>query len=487
MQPTDAESQDLEQRIADMKQSIAELNGRCHDRSAQKLAEDLIRLARRERRLIPLLRAQFDVVNQALHLFQHERGREVAVEMIALLESPDRARQIQADFSESEFAETRAWMTACAYDNLAKHTGELYGYNSEGMHQCISDGIEVCRRTGKLACIACFREYAHDVHLAADDIEMALHHIRQVSAVSADDAASDRRWAGAMGEAKTLALMGELAASRDGSIVALERSAEFHSPLYARLSTLVHMETVLWLSGEQDTFPSIAGEPLGKRDVPPGEMKVLDWFWDARDAVRACCQGEFAQTIELLSRWDNEFGKANLGPYWFEARLRLIAAFRLAGSPEKLEALAGPLVKRAQKARDFLTLRRLNRLLDPKEPPTPTAMLASPRVGPFAAGGITAAVESHSGGGRPGETALDPERKPPPLFGIYKEMIERLESSEEERVGPQVLEQLLQIQPSSITDPRDAGAFLHMLPYLLTDEAPFERIWEWGQQTAAPT
>jgi hypothetical protein len=43
------------------------------------------------------------------------------------------------------------------------------------MHGCISDGIQVCQRTGKLECVNCFREYAAEVYLAADDLPMALH------------------------------------------------------------------------------------------------------------------------------------------------------------------------------------------------------------------------------------------------------------------------------------------------------------------------
>src|SRR4051812_17487047 len=122
MTAADPEGQDVDQRIADMTAAVSDLRGRCHRASAFRLADDLIRLARRERRLMPMLRAQFELVNVAQDLFEHHRGRDVSVEMIALLESPERAAQVQADYDEAEYADTRAWMTACAYDNLAKHT-----------------------------------------------------------------------------------------------------------------------------------------------------------------------------------------------------------------------------------------------------------------------------------------------------------------------------------------------------------------------------
>ena len=56
MLPTDGENQDLDQRIGDMQKSIDDLRGRCFSNSAFRLAEDLIRLARREQRLIPTAR-----------------------------------------------------------------------------------------------------------------------------------------------------------------------------------------------------------------------------------------------------------------------------------------------------------------------------------------------------------------------------------------------------------------------------------------------
>src|SRR5262249_7849044 len=110
---------------------------------------------------------------------------------------------------------------ACAYDNLADGTGVLEGYNSEGMHGCITDGIQVCRRTGKLRCISCFREYAMDVYTAADDLAMALHHARSISSQQGGwSNRGDRRWLGHKHEAWLLLLAGQVAAAEE----ALERA-----------------------------------------------------------------------------------------------------------------------------------------------------------------------------------------------------------------------------------------------------------------------
>ena len=487
MQPGDSESQDIDQRIADLKKSIADSLQRCHKQSAYRVANDLLRLARREQRLVPLLLAQFEVVNLAQDLYQHQRAREVAIEMIALLESPERARQVQTNYEENEYAQTCAWMTACAYDNLAKHTAELYGLNSDGMHQCIADGIEVCRRTGKLRCITCFREYATDVYLAADDVAMALHHASAVAALPEGDAAAERRWVGAKDKGRILALTGELPAARDGLVAALRLAETFHDPLGARLTTLAYLESVLWLLGDPGAYSSLAGESPGQRALPAGEHASQDCMWDYRDAVAACCTGEFDKAIELLAPWDTRFAQDNLANAWFETRLRLIAAYRLAGKKERAEKLIAPLHKRAQKSRDWLTLRRLRRLVDDTEPPTPTAMLASPRVGPFAAAGVSvpaAPAETPSNAELAESEAAEQQRSP--MSDVFAQMVERLQTSEEDSTKREILQQILALPPADFTDPRDAASFMYLLPYLLDQAAPFDTVWTWGRQAAAP-
>src|SRR5262249_55584599 len=140
--------------------------------------------------------------------------RENAVELIALLEDEERARLIQADLPQAAYEAEQAWMTACAYENLAEATGMLEGYNSAGMHQCITDGVEVCRRTGKLACVGCFREYAAQVYTAADDLEMALHHARMIAAnLGPSPDRGNRRHLGARVEGWLMLLQGRLDAA----------------------------------------------------------------------------------------------------------------------------------------------------------------------------------------------------------------------------------------------------------------------------------
>jgi hypothetical protein len=332
-------------------------------------------------------------------------------------------------------------------------------------------------------------EYAADVYLAADDVAMALHHCSLVASLLENDPASERRWAGAYHKGKVLALSGELQAAKDGLIWALQLAETYHDPLGGRVNTLAELAAVLLLMGDSPAYKSIAGQSLDSRTIPSGEHLSQDCRWDYRDAVAACCDGRFDQAIELLVKWDTKLSRDNVAGEWFECRLRLIAAHRLAGEQETVDNLAQPLFKRAQKARDWITLRRLRRLVDPTEPAAPTAMLASPRVGPFAPAGVTVPANvpveaSGSGSGVQGAAII--REGPPPLHAVFEGMVERLQSSDGDGAKPEILHQILTMSPTALTDPRDSASFLHLVLFLLADTAPFDEIWAWVQQAAAP-
>src|SRR5579859_5605371 len=200
----------IDEELERLEESCSELRKRCLDSSASRVAQESAQLARRHERLIPYMLAKFHITNNAQGMLQPERGREAAVELIALVESEERARLIQPDFPEAEYTDTVAWMSACSYDNLAEHTAQLQGYNSEGMQSCINAGIQVCQRTGKLGCINCFRGYATSVFMQADDLDMALHYARVVRQLPPDSPGSERRWVGGQNEAKLLLLLGQI-------------------------------------------------------------------------------------------------------------------------------------------------------------------------------------------------------------------------------------------------------------------------------------
>lgn len=78
--------------------------------------------------------------------------------------------------------------------------------------------------------------------------------------------------------------------------------------------------------------------------------------------------------------WDRRLQERQCLNDWFDVRLRLIAAYLLAGDEKRGDGLARQLESKAREARDWLTLRRLGLLLDPSVPVSPIAP-AGPIVG----------------------------------------------------------------------------------------------------------
>jgi hypothetical protein len=122
MQAADHESQDIEQRIDAMRKSIADFRQRCYKESAYRIANDLIRLAKREQRLIPLLKGQFELVNLAQDLYQHHRARDVAC-------APGESRT--GPPGSGELPGKRVCRNVCLDDGLClRQSGQTYRGNS---------------------------------------------------------------------------------------------------------------------------------------------------------------------------------------------------------------------------------------------------------------------------------------------------------------------------------------------------------------------
>src|SRR3954466_12612383 len=107
-------------RLAGLREGAGPLLEKFQFASAHRLYGEMRRLARAEQQAIAYMLATFHQMDLSLDLQDPDRARELAVELIALLESPDRARAIQPDLPEPQHEDTCAWMTACAYENLAE-------------------------------------------------------------------------------------------------------------------------------------------------------------------------------------------------------------------------------------------------------------------------------------------------------------------------------------------------------------------------------
>lgn len=381
--------QDIDTRLEQLLDSAGELADRCHYRSSLRVSREAQRLAKQERKVIPYLRAGITMMNSCLDILDPNTGTTIALDSIALLESEDHARQFQPDLPEDYYYYVVSRLSTCAYDHLAMHTAEKDGYNSDGVHDCISDGLFVCRRTGKLECIACFREYATDVYLASDDIEMALHHTRFVATTPPVNPDNNRQWAGQRTEAELLLLNGQLEQALEACLKAWTIKDTWHTKFQARLETRVLLEIILLLMGRHEEIWELTGEsPTTPGSHPPepaaDEYPFLEMNYAQRDAIVAVQKGDFKTAIDKLSMWDRRLTAQECLATWFEVRLQLIAVYALSGQEERANRLAEQLEDRAKPCRDWLTLRLLNRLRDPAEARAPWATLAPLSCGPFA-------------------------------------------------------------------------------------------------------
>lgn len=461
---------------------------RCHDRTAARLATEIKRAAKAERRLEPYVWALHTLMNHAKDLLDPEPGQEAAVELIAILESEELARQIQPDIDSAEYEWLVSQVSSCAYDGLGHSTAFTRGYNSEGVHDTIAEGIQVCRRTGKLECITCFREYAADVFRASDDLEMALHHARHVAANGNQREGFDRRWVGASDEANLLIVAGQIEAAEAAARRALDFVESYHNPMSARLLTDQILETVRLLKSGTEPTSEEAGAGDAPTSAPPAEEFPKYHLRQAMiSALRSCLAGDHASAIALLTTWDRRLNDRQCLVEWFEIRLRLIAAYLLSGDERKVAGLARQLEAKAREARDWLTLRRLSRLLDPNVPVSPIApagpILVGSPVGPTSV---------------PVPTTPDPEataeassETPTPSGTPLGEAIEALKAlmdaeSADPDVRRRVLDALLGYGPDVATDSEDVWHMLMLARFVCDDPADASRLWDWAEAVSAP-
>lgn len=501
---SNGDSEDIEEKLQELNQQISDLSERCHYRTMLRVANEARRLARVEQQLMPYMTASFHVMNDSRNILQPTAGRDVAIELITLLESEDRARQFQSNLPEEEYERTKWWLTACAYDNLAVNTAESNGYNSDGMHQCITDGIQVCRRTGKMQCISCFREYATDVHIAGDDLEMALHHAR-VGINHKDPGPHDRRHVGAKDSVRILMLNGQLEAALEMLDLAWKLSDVYHSPYAGKLDTHTRAVELFHLAGcpeRLEKLPRVLSAEEGEQYhgpdadvlIEPPRDEYPSYFLDRdlANAVVACCQGDYDAATALIQPWDVLLRDQKCLSKWFEVRLRLVAIARMTGKMSRAQALAKPLRDAAQQARDWHTQRRLDLILDESIAATPLALSGPVTVGPFAAtpSPVTAndspAVEAAQTVEPVDGVASDEPAEPDTPFGetIRGFFLRLVESAGEPELVTAILGEIVRVPPESIDDPVDAVRLLQVVQLAGVEAETAGAVWQWAESIA---
>lgn len=516
----------IDQELEAIREKAGELIEPCLYKSSFTLYGELRRRSRSESRLEPYIWGTFFQMDQAQYLLDFETMRERAVELIAILENEEQARKIQPDLQEEVYESIVGWMSSCAYENLAEATGQIQGYNSDGMHACIADGMHVCRRTGKMACISCFREYASDVYIAADDLEIARHQCQTLLDHRGPwSDRGDRRWFAAKRAAWIALLNGRPGDSEKMLRKSLDLSQEegVSLQLEARLRVLVDLDRTLLILKE----PRVLEEMVPESQRPPAEeWEMLNYEMALNEALYLTLAGQHESAGEILMQWDQRLFQAKAITLWFEVRLRLIANFRIAGDIDRIDRLANQLEKEAQKGGDWLTLRRLNRLMNLEIIPDAIPLLknislkvssgelaeepsilndpnlmkkGNSQIQPSSAQAETSLeAENADSESLDSESQTDSENLQKndgvtvtPMLETLDELAERIFeviSSQEDTQDEMELitDDLLHYESSEIEHPGDAGRLIYLMGFCLRPNSPVDQIWKWANAIAVP-
>jgi tetratricopeptide (TPR) repeat protein len=489
--PMTGDKSDVDERLAELRQRAYDLGQTGQFRTEIRVATEMRRLAKSEHRLMPYMESLFSIMGSSSDCLDPRTRLDCSLELIGLLESDDQARTIEANYDEGHYSYTQSWMTACAYDNLAIATGEMKGYNSDGMHQCISDGIAVCHRTGKLQCITCFRKYAIDVYTAADDIEMALSFARR-EVDAPINPANDRRFTNHRALWELLVLTGQLEAATETIRKSWELRNTHHNPAEARRNLRNAMREVAALMGQPELFADLQKQTETDPPLAAGECLADEMAQAFAGAIEDLCRGEHAQAIATIAQWDKQLLQRDYLHEWFRARLRLMCAYRLAGKTNELSRLAEPLRERAAQCRDWVTIRLLDRLLDPATRPAPLYALHDFSCGPFSGKDPHSAapvVEKASASSATPDASADVESSadvPLPSELVQRvgkqiaEIPDRDPDGIEERVRA-VCESILAVAPETLADDREACWLLYFLG-MVVGEPVAKEAWDWATQ-----
>lgn len=493
------DTNDVDVRIEELERRIVDARKTDLIATSWRLSRELKRLAKQERRVIPYLTANFYLMNDAQSLFEPDEGKQVSLESIAMLESEELARQLQPDFPEAQYRHAVFWMSTCSYDNLATHVAEMEGYNSNGIHDCISDGLQICRRTGKLECTSCFREYAGDVYRASDDLDMAVHYARAGMGPQPRSERMDRRWVSAKDLSHLLALQGDLQAALDTILQAATLIEGYHAPHRARLYGALTAETLLWMMGRESEWHQIREVFIPKgtevTSPPAGENPTYELESVLRDVIISVRRQDLPAAVEQLTRWDRYLTSRKCLAQWFEVRLRLIAVQLIGGNRPQAEALARQLESKATPARDWLTLRRLRRLMTGEVPPSPFVTVAPITIGPFATKSEALADRPPSPDERASVNAssevtqstgqVDVNENSPsastPLEARILQLQLAAQSADQVEQANKIVDEILSISPSSVTAANDAARLSYLALPMAGPSERIREVWEWAK------
>jgi tetratricopeptide (TPR) repeat protein len=487
----------IEKELSVLNESAGNLMESAFCASAFKLYGELRSKARAEGQLGYYVIGTFFQMNLAKRLLQFETVRERAIELIALFEDEEQARKIEPSLDLDQYDGIIYSMGACAYEVLAEATGDLDGFNSEGMQECLTGGIEVCHRIGKLSCLQCFREYACDIHTAADDYELARYHCNQVLQQTKDfPERGDRRWLAMLRLATMDVLEGQHESGRTKleQATVLAEASSVTDQVGAQVSVMLQRYTLDLLEGraiDDRTEKLIQGLP------PRGECPEYDLDVDCLAAIGFAMHQNWDEAEKLLVHWNKMLKQNKAITKWLETGIRLVALFRLKGDYAKAKRLAVQFEEAATKANDWQSIRRLLQVTDESIRVTPLGTVVR---NTRAASSVPHAEPPNIASELDKGSNEDPVAlksiafaTPTPLSIWMDELTFRMqsESRESEKRGETRLDvtpfraELMNRAPEEFTHPEDIGRALYLMNFLITPDCDRVEVWKWANRVVS--
>ncbi len=476
----------IEKELSGINDAAGDLMESAFCASAYKLYGELRSRARSEGQLSFYVFGTFFQMTLAERLLQFETVRERAVELIAIFEDEEQARKIEPSLDLDQYENMIYSMGACAYEVLAEATGALDGFNSEGMQECLTGGIEVCHRIGKLSCIQCFREYACDTHTAADDYELARYHCKQVLNQDHEfPERGDRRWLAML----RLATMDIFEGQHDSARSKLEQAAKLalspkNNDTQGALIAIMLERHTLDLMEDQE----IDGRTMKLlKELPPrGECPEYDLDIDLLTSLGHIMNQEWNEAEKLILAWNKTLKQSKAITKWLETGIRLVALYRLRGDMTKAKRLSVQFEETATTANDWQSIRRLHQILDESVDVTPLGTVvrntrtvnAGPQPEPIS---VAADMEVKL-------TEATLTKSTTPLALWLDDLTERMhllgkgaEQDSQSKVDVAPFRQELLDRPlKDFSHPEDIGRAMYLMNFLVTPDCDRAKVWKWG-------
>lgn len=499
---------ELSERLQQLEEAVGQANLQCHRRTAARLAREGMRLSKRMKKLTHYLWFCDTYVSSTDYPnVDVSEVTDVIVECIALLEDDNKAKEFEPGIEEGLHEYNRWRYLPSLYHALASMTGQQEGDNSPGLHQCVQEGIAVCRYLGSSKeKLLMFREFVVDVLKSSDDLEMALHKARECFSVNTE---SSRKVASADDIASILALQGNLRESCDMIVEGFGLCQQFHNPYLAMLNFVPMAREIACMAGRADILEMLPIQLGAKESTELPEEAVLrtpdheenfyfEYMKQRCRAIELACSGKLDDSLAIVEYWDKFFYEKKSLRRWFHMRCRLIALERLKGNMERVRALAKPAEVLAKRAHDWLTLRKLRRLLDPNIPANPFVTLGDCDCGPFGSNTTSVYKDESSddmattmnvaesgdvgGASKPSPNQEQDVMSEPLLPEYIEAMYAELEGSGgDESTVNGVAQKALSIPASQMRNTMEAEHLLRLAGFL-TDREAVDKCIAWGRE-----